>query len=331
VWEEIGRITVPYAYSRETVGVDLDWKVTARSNFGFTYELRGWDREFRETESTEEDAFRVSFDTRAVENLMLKVSYELGDRSIDGHYDVEAMEASFLHPEGANNLPGLRQFPQADRTYGEATLMAMYTIGDSGSITANLRDRDEDYDDSDFGLQNADVLAYGLELGWAIGKGSSFLFVNREEVDYFLQSRQSGATPSTDPRTDWSGDFEDVTDTYGLGFTCERCGKWEAKVTASWSDSDGFLDLFSPPGGTPDLAFDVTNYDDVELLQIDAGLGYRLSPRVTAGASWLWEDYDVDSFLTRGLIPFLPASPFLDLVNGGYEANVFGLHLKIEM
>jgi MtrB/PioB family decaheme-associated outer membrane protein len=331
VWEEIGRISVPYAYTRETAGVDLDWKMTSTSSLGFTYELRSWDREFRETEGTDEDAFRLSFDTRAVENLVLKASYEIGDRTIDGEYDVEAMEASFLHPEGANNLPGMRKFLQADREYGELTLMAMYVIGGNGSLTGNLRSREEDYRDSDFGLQDAETLAYGLELGWVIGKGSAFLFANREEIDYFLQSRQSGASPSTDPLANWSGAFEDVTDTYGLGFTCERCGRWESKVAASWSNTEGFLDLFSPPGGAPDVAFDVANYDDVELLQIDAGLGYRLSERVTAGVSWLWEDYDIDSFLTRGLIPFLPAAPFLDLVNGGYEANVFGLHLKVEM
>jgi hypothetical protein len=241
------------------------------------------------------------------------------------------MEASFLHPEGANNLPGMRKFLQAAREYDAWNLMAMYLIGDSLSLTGTVQGRDDDYDESEFGLTSAERMAYGLELGWAAGNGLAFnAFVNREDLESFLQSRQSGATPSTDPRADWSADFEDQTDTYGLGLTFDR-GAWDCELTGSWSDTEGYLDLFSPPGGTPDLAFDIPNYDDVELLAVRGELDYSLSARVAAGVSWLYEDYTIDSFLTRGLIPYLPAAPFLDLVNGGYTANVFGLHLKLDL
>ena len=329
VWEEIGRVSVPYAYTRENASVELGWDINRENNLGLVYELRSWDREFREVESSDEDAVRLTFDSRAVPNLALKASYELGDRSID-HYETEAMEASFIHPEGANNLPGMRKFLQAAREYDQWNLMAMYLIGDSMSLTGTVQGRDDDYDESDFGLQSAERMAYGLELGWAAREGLAFnVFGNWEDLDYLVQSRQSAAVPSIDPRNDWSGDFGDSTDTYGVGFDYDH-GPWVAEVTGTWSETDGYLDLFSPPGGSPDLAFDIPNYDDVELISLYGELDYAISPRVSAGVSWLYEDYDIDSFLTSGLIPYLPAAPLLDLVNGGYQANVFGLHLKME-
>ena len=329
VWEEIGRITVPYSYTRENATAELGWEVNPTTNLQLSYELRRWDRTFREVETSDEDALKLSFDTRAIAKLVLRGSYEIGDRSIDG-YDTAAMENSFIvHGEPANH-PGMRKFLQAAREYGEWNVMAMYLAGDTLSLTATTTGRLEDYDESPLGLQSADKLGYGLELGWALRDGvSANLFLNREKIEYFLRSRQSGATPSTDPLADWTGNFEDTTDTYGLGLTCDGCGKWDGRIAASWSKTSGNLDLFSPPGGTPDVAFDIANYDDVRLFSVDAELDYRLSDHVSAGLSWLWEDYDIDSFLTRGLVPYLPSAPLLDLVNGGYTANVVGLHLKL--
>jgi MtrB/PioB family decaheme-associated outer membrane protein len=332
VWEEIGRISVPYGYTRQNASVDLEYELTPKTDIGLSYELRSWDREFRETEKTDEDAVRLTFDTRAISNLTLRTSYEMGDRSIDGDYEVEAAEASFIVHGVPANHPGMRKFLQADREYQLWNVLAMYLIGDRISLTGTLQGKDEDYDESPFGLQTAEELNYGLDLGWAVRDGLTFnAFVNREDIEYFLRSRQSGATASTNPLDDWSGAFDDETDTWGLGLHCEDCGRWEAELTARRSETEGFLDLFSPPGGTPNVAFDIPNYDDVELTSVNARVEYRLSPRAAAGVSWLWEDYSIDSFQTRGLVPYLPASPLLDLVNGGYEANVFGLHLKLAM
>jgi len=329
VWEDIGRITVPYSYTKENASVELGWDVNATTNLQLSYELRSWDRTFREVESSDEDAVKLSVDTRAIPKLVLRSSYEIGDRSIDG-YDTAAMENSFIvHGEPANH-PGMRKFLQAAREYGEWSVMALYLASDTLSLTATTTGRQEDYDESPLGLQSADRLGYGLELGWALREGVSVnVFANREDIAYFLRSRQSGATPSTSPLDDWTADFDDTTDTYGLGLSCDGCGRWDAEVAASWSNTDGNLDLFSPPGGTPDVAFDISNYDDVRLFSVDAEFDYRLSEHVSAGLSWLWEDYDIDSFLTRGLVPYLPSAPLLDLVNGGYTANVVGLHLKL--
>ena len=332
VWEAIERKSAPYSYTRDTATAELGWRVNPESNLLLSLERRSWKRDMQETENTDEDAVRLSYDTRAISNLALRASIEHGDRSFDEYDNERGGGATFEEPE-STNLPGMRKFNQAERNYDLWTLQGDYTVNDRLTLTGSWQGRQDDYDKSAFGIQEAELMAYGLELGWALRDSASlYLFANRDELSYFLQSRQSGATPSTDPLANWSGDFEDQTTTLGVGFTCDPCaGKWTANVSSRYSKTEGFLDLFSPPGGSPDVAFDIANYDDVRLWAIDGKLGYRVTEHFSAGLWWLYEDYDIDSFLTRGLIPFLPAAPLLDLVNGGYQGNVFGAQLKIEM
>ena len=332
VWEDIERHNAPYSYTRETTTAELGWEVNRTSNLLLAVERRSWERSLQETANTDEDAVRLSFDTRAITNLALRASYERGDRSFDEYDNERGGGATFEEPE-STNLPGMRKFNQAERTYDLWMLQGDYTIGDNLTLTGSWQGRKDDYDKSAFGLQSADTMAYGLELGWALAAGRTlYVFANRDELDYFLQSRQSGATPSNDPLASWSGDFSDKTSTLGVGFNCDPCaGKWTADVSGRYSKTAGFLDLFSPPGGSPDVAFDIPNYDDVTLWAIDGRIDYRFTDHFSTGISWLYEDYEINSFLTRGLIPFLPAAPLLDLVNGGYQGNVFGAHLKIEM
>jgi MtrB/PioB family decaheme-associated outer membrane protein len=331
VWEDIERHNAPYSYTRETATAELGWEVNRSSNLLLAVERRSWKRELQETANTDEDAVRLSFDTRAITNLALRATYELGDRSFDEYDNERGGGATFPEPE-STNLPGMRKFNQAERTYDLWLLQGDYTISDTMTLSGNWQGRQDDYDKSAFGLQSADTMAYGLELGWAFAAGRNlYVFANRDDIEYFLQSRQSGATPSTDPLANWSGDFSDETTTFGVGFDCDPCGKWTVGVAGRYSQTAGFLDFFSPPGGTPDVAFDIPNYDDVTLWAFDGRVDYRLTEHFSMGVSLLYEDYEINSFLTRGLIPFLPAAPLLDLVNGGYQGNVFGAHLKIEM
>jgi Putative outer membrane beta-barrel porin, MtrB/PioB len=64
VWEEIPRITVPFAYTRQDASAEFGWDIGTRSRLALSYGLQLWDREFREVESSDEDILRLSFDTR---------------------------------------------------------------------------------------------------------------------------------------------------------------------------------------------------------------------------------------------------------------------------
>ena len=330
MWEAIGRITVPYAYTREDLGAELGWELARTTNLLLSVDLRELGPQLPRDRTPTRTRCRLTFDTRPIANLALR-ALEHGDRNIDG-YDT-ARRRRQLRRAGVTNLPGLRKFNQAERELRPVDrCRATTSIGDRMTLTGSWQGRKDDYDKSDFGFRaptRSPLVSSSAGRSARAATSTSSPTATRSSTS--CSSRQSAATPSTDPLASWSGDFSDDTDTFGVGFDCASCGKWDSDLAGRYSKTEGFPDFFSPPGGTPDVAFEIANYDDVSLWAFDAGVDYLLREHFSIGVSWLYEHYEIDSFLTSGLIPFLPAAPLLDLVNGGYKANVFGAHLKIAM
>ncbi|MDX1450603.1 MAG: MtrB/PioB family outer membrane beta-barrel protein, partial [Acidimicrobiia bacterium] len=145
VWEEIPRVTVPYSYTRDTAGVSFEWEVTGDHDLELYYDRNAWDREFRETEKTEEDVVGLRWDGRFGSDLTVRAGYETGDRTIEGEYLTEAQEFSFLDPAGINNQPGLRKFLQAEREYDEVDARVQWYPSDTMDFAFFVVGRDEDY------------------------------------------------------------------------------------------------------------------------------------------------------------------------------------------
>ena len=335
VWEEIPRITVPYAYTVQDLGTELGWDFARDSRLAVSYTLQTWDRELREVDSSDEDILKLSFDSHPLGWLALRASYELGDRSIDG-YDPEAQEHSFLEPEGVNNLPALRKYDQAAREYGQLNVQAQLFPAPAWNLFFGVTGRDEDYDESAFGLIADEILQYNFEVGYTPGENINvYLFGHLADRDVLQHARQSGATPSTNPLDDWTADFDEKTDTWGLGFTTRFAERWTTDVSGRWSKSDGFADFTAFPGGGPlagrpqQQALDFKNYEDIELLALIGRLDYRINGQASAGVFYRYEDYTIDSFILQGLSNYLPGALLLNPEQGDYQANLFGLELKL--
>ena len=335
VWEEIPRITVPYAYTVQDLGAEVGWDFVRNSRIALGYTLQTWDREFREVESSDEGILRLSFDTQPLAWLTLRAAYELGDRSIDG-YHPEAQEFSFLEPEGVNNLPALRKYEQAAREYDQLNVQAQIFAGPAWSFFFGVTGRNEDYDESAFGLISDETLQYNFEIGYTPGDNLNFfVFGHRADRESFQRARQSGATPSTNPLDDWTADLDETNDTWGLGFNTRFAERWTTDVSARWSKSDGFADFTAFPGGLPlsgrpvPQALDFDNYEDIELLALLGRLDYRITDQASAGVFYRYEDYTIDSFILQGLANYLPGALLLNPEQGDYQANIFGLELKL--
>jgi hypothetical protein len=117
--------------------------------------------------------------------------------------------------------------------------------------------------------------------------------------------------------------------------------KWD-KLTldfnGSQSVSDGDADITAFPGGLPlgtrPEAIDFGNYEDVELVTLKAKLDYTLTERAAVGVFYVYEDYTIDSFLLQGLLQgagrfYLPGALLLDANNGDYQADLYGVKLKL--
>jgi MtrB/PioB family decaheme-associated outer membrane protein len=330
VWEEVARITVPNIYTVQNAGAELGWNVLTSTHLALSYNRESWDRDFREIKSSDEDIFKLSLDTRPNDRWSIRGSYEYGDRSI-GAYNTNASEDSFLEEGGVStNLPGLRKFDEAARTYDAYKFLAQWMVTDAWNLSFGVNGRKDDYKKSAFGLVSDDIKAYNAELGYAPNDNLNFyLFGQRSDRDSFQRARQSGATPSTNPLDTWTADLKEITDTAGLGLTSKLAKSFTADVQWNWSKSNGKADLFSPPGGTPDLAFGFDNYEDIELKALLARLDYQINSHMAAGLSYRWEDYTIDSFILQGLRNYLPAALLLNANNGSYKAKVYGVNFSL--
>lgn len=329
VWEAIARVTAPYSYTRQNAGAEIGWDFGLNSRLALLYDHETWDRELREVDSTDEDIFKLSYDTHPTQRFSLHGSYEHGDRSISA-YHPEAAEVTFAEPEGVTNIPTLRKFDEAARTFDGFNVLAQFFATDAWNLTLGANSRNEDYDKSAFGLQKDDILSYNAEISYTPGENVSFfLFGQRADRDVQQKARQSGATPSTNPLDDWTAKFNEVTDTWGLGLNSRFATRWLFDAQANYSKSDGEADLFSPPGGTPDRAVGFDNYEDIKLTSIFGRLGYKISPNATASLFGRWEDYTLDSFIYQGLRNYLPGALLLNPNLGDYTGRVLGVDLSL--
>lgn len=328
VWEEIGRITVPFAYTVQNLSGEVGYLFGKDSRLGLSYAVESWDREFREIDSSDEDVIKLTYDTR-LGIVDLRAAYEIGDRSISA-YHVEAMEHSFIEHGEPNNLPGLRKYDEAAREYDSFYVQAMMMLGESSDLMLSVNQRNDDYDESEFGLTGDEVMQYNVEYSVALpDSGSFFVFFNRTERTVDQRNRQSGATPSTNPLDDWYSTFEEDNDTFGLGFA-KTSGKWAFDLKGTYNKSDGLADFFSPPGGSPNTAVGFDDYEDIEILSARVSVGYELTESMSVGFDYWYEDYTLESFITRGLTNYLPGALLLNANYGDYTANVLGIRFKME-
>ena len=324
VWEAIGRVTVPYSYTRQNSSVELGWDLAHATRLAFSFARDSWDRKLREIGNSDENLWKATFDSRPASWFSLRSSYSYGDRSI-GHYDVAAAEASFVEAEVPTNLPDLRKFDEAARKQHLYNVQAQLFPSEAWTFFAGVTGNRQKFGESLFGLQKDDMTDYNAELSYAPGDDLNiFLFGSRQNHTVDQAARQSGATPSTNPLDGWTADLTDATDTWGAGLTAKLATRWTLDLSANWSRTDGKANLFSPPGGSPDVAVGFDNYDDTKLFTLLGRLDYKISPTIKTGLFGRWEDYKIDSFVLQGLQNYLPGSLLLNSNYGDYRGSLVG-------
>jgi len=330
VWEEVPRVTVPYEYSRDDLGLELDWAVSDDTDLIVSYHQKGWDREFREIEDSDEDVFEVALDTRPSPRVGIRASWQMGDRTTS-EYRTEAQLLSYRDEEAINQNPDVRKFDEAAREFDDYSLQVRLFPDDRWSLVFGISGRDESYDESILGLIADDTRHYNGEVAYTPSAALSFfVFGDIADRDSLVRSRRSGSTPSADPLDDWQVGFEEANDTWGLGLTADTARRLHWEVSANWSDSDGKADFSTPVGGN-NTAEDIEKYEDIELLSLHLKLTCELTERASIGFTYLYEDYTIDSFNLVGLQPYLPSTLLLAAANGDYQADVWGLRLKLKI
>lgn len=332
VYEDIGRETPDYAYSRDTLSADLGWEIGKDHRLGLEYRMDGMDRDFREVESADDDVLRFTYDGRFSSTMSLRATAELGDRSTS-EYDYFAEEYSFTEHGVPSQNPELRRYDEAERDYERFNAMFQWNPTEAWSFAFSFDTRQDDYSKSELGLTEEEYFNYNLEASYMVSEKASFYgFYQRSDRDSSMVSRQSGASASLRDLDNWYADFEEANDLFGLGFYTKG-ERFSFDLSGRWSQSDGYLDFEAFPGGLPlgsrPAAVDIPNYEDIELLALYAKLDYTIMKNVKAGVYYRYEDYTIDSFIVQDLDDYLPGALLLAGDRGDYTANVMGLLFKV--
>jgi hypothetical protein len=344
VFEDIPRITVPYGYTTDTLTLAASYDFGAVTVEG-GYRREGWDRTFRETETTTQDVGFAKVDLRAADWLVLHATAEKGSRDFD-HLEIERSEhSSFLdagspanllavHPDEvcpAGTVCNLR-YDQAARDLTRLGAHAEMTP-DEGRTTLTLSyiKGKDDYKDNLFGLVEADNESFTGEIDFTpTDRFNVYGFYTRENISTFQRGRQSGATVSVNPLDDWTSDIEDKVDAFGGGATLGVVKeKADLKLYASYQKVDGNNDITSPPGGAPQNArrtvggvAGIPFFDDTRIYTLSAELAYRATKSLTVGLGGWYESYELADSNTVGLANYVPASFFLAAADSDYNGHV---------
>lgn len=324
-WNANARITVPYSWGSSRAELIASYDLRLGSiEAGVRQEKV--DRTFRETRETKDNVWHIAGDIRPASWLVARASYEAGRRRFD-EYDFERGEdASFVvHPAAPLNLPQLRRFDQADRNSDRFNAMLQVTPMETLTLSMSASRHKDDFDDhSDYGLLEWETSAFSIEADYSpADRISAFVFATMDEVRGFQRGRQSGGTISINPLDDWTAENTDEARTLGGGLNFAIIpDRIDLDVSARYQTVDGVADLFSPPGGTPDVAFSIPQVDDTRIVTVSAELDYTLleSWELALGG-WL-ERYRIRDAQTTGSQPYMPGGFFLAENNGDYHGNV---------
>jgi hypothetical protein len=267
VWEDIPRITVPFGYTSDSLDAFATYRFGAVGlEGGFKYNRMK--RTFRETETTNENVFRVAADVRG-DWLALRAIGELGSRDFD-HYDAaHAEEHSFLIAPGEVALPAnqtvLRRYDQAKRDLTRLGGQLEVSPG-SGKFSAfaSFMHTKLEYDQdpvecedvalfptqvafcpggeqAPLGLVDDAYDTFTLEASLVPGpRVNVYAFYTWEDGDLLQTGRQSAATINFNPNDVWTANINTKGNTFGAGADFALVpDRWSLGLFARYQDIDG--------------------------------------------------------------------------------------------
>jgi MtrB/PioB family decaheme-associated outer membrane protein len=356
VWEAIPRISVPYDYKNQR------FDATANYDFGEVtleagYRHTGFDRSYRETEKTKENAFVAAAILRGGSWALLRASYEKGTRGYEGLEIERSEDGSQVKPGAPANLlaiPAEGGGPVIEKTYASfgcggspcnirfdqahkkvdkigANLQLTPGNGNATFAVGYFRTND-DYDQSRYGLLSAKYDTVTVEADWSPGeKTSVYAFYTYEKQVDAQRGRQSGAAVSFTTLDDWTSNVNDKTNSFGAGgkFTLKP-EKWYLDLFGRYQEVNGNNDIASPTGGAPELArrplkvgiTGIPAYDDTKIWTLNAELRYQFAKAWTFGLGGFYEEYTISDSNSLVNQHYVPGSFFLVANDGDYKAKV---------
>ncbi len=305
--EETGGAAEPFAYGRNTFGVDASFSGIPRSTVRVGYGLDKLEHGVRSTSGWKDNTARVSFDTIGTQYLTLRASYEYTTRDAIG-LSIEALEHAAMQPAA-------RFYDEASRTRNRGTFSAELTPLSTVGVNVSLAYGKDDYQGADssqeFGLLDNNNLAFSVGVNYApnarVNVGVDY---GRETFEALQESRNANPLPDqqfNDPNRNWTLNNDETANNVSFYLNLVKAlPKTDIRVAYDYSDSDQAfvhggprIDAMRLPTATaPNGTFTALPNVTSKWHRASVDLRYYLSEKIGLGVYYLYEKLDVEDFAT---------------------------------
>ena len=333
IGDEINNL--PTSYKKTLAGLDVGFDLAKRTRLNLGYTFDQTRRTNREVDRQQDNIFLGSIDTKPLEWMAVRASYEWTARDIsDYNYTVFEETGS-----PSSQLPLLRKYDQADFIRNRIQLLVSLYPLEALTVSGSYTYGQDDFDDSPYGLQDDRHHIYSLDADYAVtDRLSCNAFYSYEKYRNQQQARQWFPTaddPFGSESGDWSAENTDEVNTIGGGIRFQLIPKrLDLDVRYSYSKATGDIEFASPLGGAEDpnpyvpAAF--PEVDDTKFHTLNAKLKYAFGKGFSVTLGYLWEKFDYDDFNTQGFtnVPADDAGLYKGALLSGtfpedYNVNVF--------
>jgi MtrB/PioB family decaheme-associated outer membrane protein len=313
-----------YAHSRTNVEGDATWtglKPVALTA-GFSRNDAGYDA--RIFQSTGENVLRLSADAVGTQWMTFHGKYEYGSRSGSD------LDEALLVQIGEQ--PSMRHYDLANRNRNQFTAIVDMVPNDQWAFSVSGGTGKDSYPDSSLGLQETTFRTFSagadFHLPNGFGGGGTY---NIERYGGLQQSRSADSSTFDDPLRNWTADTAETVHYFSLYATPPRIGRnTEARVSYDFSHAEGSYLYTVAQGGPLPAPSQLPNVFN-RLQQLHVDVRHRLSSRLAASVSYLYEpfhiyDFAFDPTVVNGIVQ--PSSLVLGYVYRPYSAHSAQIGLR---
>jgi MtrB/PioB family decaheme-associated outer membrane protein len=285
----------PGGFTRHNLDLDASFSPIDYLALGVGYGHEKADRTFRIYETTNDNVFRVTADSRGSQYLSLGVKYEHSSREGSG------FEAHLLEEVGEQ--PETRHYDIANRKRDRFTTIVSVIPVSLLALNASVGHGQDDYDETGFGLRDSESnswsVGFDLTPNEIVGVGVNY---SSEKYTANQYSRTASPPPSPqfdDPTRDWWTDSKDTVKTFTTSLDLLKALP-RTDIRVGYDLSDGKA-TYVYGAASLSTIFPTTPLQQLTPLKnrlstAHADVQYFVRPNVALGVVYWYEDYAVSDF-----------------------------------
>ena len=221
----------------------------------------------------------------------------------------------------------MRHYDLADRNRNRLNVMADIVPSDAWTFSVGTGILSDDFSNSPYGLQESSgrTFSLGADYHHASGLGAGVTY-NFERYAGLQRSHEGDSSPAqfNDPLRDWTADTKETVNYFSIYINPPRIGRnTEMRLSYDYSYAEGNY-LYTIPVASPIPAPNQLPNVFNKLQQLHLDVRYRLSRRLAASFSYLYEplsiyDFAFDPSVVNGIVP--PSSLVMGYVYRPYTAH----------